>query len=81
MKEPIRLNADRQGGVHPGDKVAVIASKAGLPGKVIGAIDLFDTYSFVEVTRAVALRVVQNSATPPSVAARSTPRSPGQSSG
>jgi ATP-dependent RNA helicase DeaD len=53
------INIGRQDGVRPGDFVGAIANEAGISGKEIGAIDLFDTYSFVEVPQAVAPRVVQ----------------------
>ena len=53
------INIGRQDGVRPGDFVGAIANEAGIPGKEIGAIDLFDTYSFVEVPNEVAPRVVQ----------------------
>jgi ATP-dependent RNA helicase DeaD len=53
------INIGRQDGVRPGDFVGAIANEAGIPGGAIGAIDLFDTYSFVEVPQAEAQRVVQ----------------------
>jgi ATP-dependent RNA helicase DeaD len=52
------INVGRQDGVRPGDFVGAIANEAGIPGKEIGAIDLFDTYSFVEIPQAAAQRVV-----------------------
>jgi ATP-dependent RNA helicase DeaD len=52
------INIGRQDGVRPGDFVGAIANEAGVPGKEIGAIDLFDTYSFVEVPLAAAPHVV-----------------------
>lgn len=54
------INIGRQDGVRPGDFVGAIANEAGIAGKEIGAIDLFDTYSFVEVPQVVAPRVVQS---------------------
>ncbi len=54
----IFLNIGRQDGVRPGDIVGAIANEAGLPGRAIGVIDLFDSYSFVEVPQAEAPRVV-----------------------
>ncbi|HET8627548.1 MAG TPA: DEAD/DEAH box helicase [Thermomicrobiales bacterium] len=53
------VNIGRQDGVRPGDFVGAIANEAGIPGRDIGAIDLFDTYSFVEVPQREAQRVVQ----------------------
>ena len=52
------INIGRQDGVRPGDFVGAIANEAGIAGKEIGAIDLFDTYSFVDVPQAAAQRVV-----------------------
>ncbi len=53
------INIGRQDGVRPGDFVGAIANEAGISGKEIGAIDLFDTYSFVEVPQAAAPLIVQ----------------------
>ncbi len=53
------VNIGRQDGVRPGDLVGAIANEAEVPGREIGAIDLFDTYAFVEVPQAAAQRVVQ----------------------
>ncbi len=53
------VNIGRQDGVRPGDLVGAIANEAGVPGREIGAIDLFDTYAFVEVPQAATPRVVQ----------------------
>lgn len=52
------INIGRQDGVRPGDFVGAIANEANIPGQAIGAIDIFDTYSFVEVPQAEAQRVV-----------------------
>jgi len=43
------LNAGRQGGVRPADIVGAIANEAGVPGREIGAIDIYDRFSLVEV--------------------------------
>ena len=47
----IRLLIDvgRQSGMRPADVVGAIASEAGVPGKEIGAIDVYDRFTFVEV--------------------------------
>jgi ATP-dependent RNA helicase DeaD len=52
------LNVGRNEGVRPADVVGAIAGEAGIPGRTIGAIDLYDTYAFVEVPQEVARRVV-----------------------
>jgi len=43
------LRVGRRDGVRPADLVGAIANEAGLPGDAIGDIDLYDTFSFVEV--------------------------------
>jgi ATP-dependent RNA helicase DeaD len=46
------IGAGRRDGIRPGDIVGAIANEAGLAGKEIGAIDIFQTYTFVEVPAA-----------------------------
>ncbi|HXG68371.1 MAG TPA: DEAD/DEAH box helicase [Blastocatellia bacterium] len=43
------IDAGRRTGVRPSDIVGAIANEAGVPGKVIGAIDIYDDFTFVEV--------------------------------
>ncbi len=43
------LDVGRMDNVRPADIVGAIANEAGLPGRAIGAIELFDNFSFVEV--------------------------------
>ncbi|RIK35600.1 MAG: hypothetical protein DCC57_23200, partial [Chloroflexi bacterium] len=43
------IDAGRQTGVRPSDIVGAIANEAGVPGKSIGAIDIYDEFTFVEV--------------------------------
>jgi ATP-dependent RNA helicase DeaD len=43
------IDAGRQSGVRPSDIVGAIANEAGVPGKRIGAIDIYDEFTFVEV--------------------------------
>ena len=43
------LNAGRQAGVRPADVVGAIANEAGVPGREIGAIDIYDRFSLVDV--------------------------------
>jgi ATP-dependent RNA helicase DeaD len=54
------LNVGRNEGVRPADIVGAIAGEAGIPGRTIGAIDLYDTYAFVEVPQEQAQRVVES---------------------
>jgi ATP-dependent RNA helicase DeaD len=53
----LRVSVGRRAGVRPGDLVGAIANEAGVPPRSIGAIDLADHYSLVEVDEAVADRV------------------------
>lgn len=48
------LRVGRQHGVRPANLVAAIANEAGIPGESIGDIDLYDTFSFVEVPETLA---------------------------
>jgi ATP-dependent RNA helicase DeaD len=43
------VNAGRNAGVRPADIVGAIANEAGVPGKAIGAIDIYDDFTFVDV--------------------------------
>ena len=43
------LRVGKRDGVRPADVVGAIANEAGVPGEAIGDIDLYDTFSFVEV--------------------------------
>jgi ATP-dependent RNA helicase DeaD len=52
------VNVGRNEGIRPADIVGAIAGEAGIPGRSIGAIDLYDTYAFVEVPQEVARKVV-----------------------
>ena len=54
----IRVSIGRRGGIRPGDLVGAIANEAGIDARGIGAIDIADSYSLVEVDETVAERVV-----------------------
>ena len=43
------IDAGRDDGVRPADIVGAIANEAGIPGRAIGAIELFERFSLVEV--------------------------------
>ncbi|HEY3110448.1 MAG TPA: DEAD/DEAH box helicase [Chloroflexota bacterium] len=43
------IGAGRNSAIRPADVVGAIANETGLPGKSVGAIDIFPTYTFVEV--------------------------------
>lgn len=52
------ISAGRQHGIRPMDLVGAIANEAGIPGRAIGAIDIYDTMAFVEVPSADSPRVI-----------------------
>ncbi|GIW05475.1 MAG: RNA helicase [Dehalococcoidia bacterium] len=52
------LDIGRRAGVRPGDLVGAIANEADIPGREIGAIDIFDTSSFVDVPEDRVQRVI-----------------------
>jgi ATP-dependent RNA helicase DeaD len=57
---PVRLflNVGRFQNIRPQDIVGAIANEANIPGRAIGAIDIFDNFSFVDVPGAVAEQVI-----------------------
>jgi len=52
------INIGRNFHVRPQDFVGAIANEANIPGRSIGAIDILDTYSFVDVPADAAQRVI-----------------------
>jgi len=55
----IFIGAGRQAGVRPQDLVGAIANEAGVAGGVIGAIQIADRFSLVEVPEDVANQVIK----------------------
>ncbi len=53
------IDVGRAERVRPSDIVGAIANEAGLPGRVIGSIDIYDRFSFVEVPNDAAQRVLR----------------------
>jgi ATP-dependent RNA helicase DeaD len=53
------MNLGREAGLRPGDIVGAIANEAGIPGRAIGAIDIYDRVAFVEVPADDRDRVVE----------------------
>lgn len=43
------INIGKNQGVKPGDVLGAIAGESGVPGKMVGSIDMYDKYTFVEV--------------------------------
>ena len=44
--------------VRPGDFVGAIAGETGLSGDIVGSIDIFDKFSFVEVPNKYAQQII-----------------------
>ena len=53
------INLGKNQKIRPGDILGAIAGETGMPGKLIGSIDMYDKYTFVEVPRENAAEVVQ----------------------
>lgn len=45
------INIGKNQGIRPGDILGAIAGESGMPGRMVGSIDMFDNYTFVEVPR------------------------------
>ncbi|PTL75957.1 heavy metal transporter [Vitiosangium sp. GDMCC 1.1324] len=54
----IFIGVGRQAGVRPADLVGAIAGEAGVEGRRIGAIDIGDNYSLVEVPESLADQII-----------------------
>ena len=54
----IYLGLGRDHSIRPGDVVGAIANETGLSGGAIGAIDIYDDYTLVDIPAADAPRVV-----------------------
>ncbi len=55
----LMLSMGRREGLRPGDLVGAIANETGMPGRDIGAIDIFEYESFVEIPHSKADEVTQ----------------------
>ena len=53
------INIGKNQGIRPGDILGAIAGESGMPGRMVGSIDMFDNYTFVEVPREHADVVLQ----------------------
>ncbi len=52
------INVGRAQGIVPADVVRAVANLSGIAGNVIGVIDIYDRFTFVEVPKAEATRVM-----------------------
>lgn len=55
----IFIGSGRQQGIRPGDIVGAIANEAGISSKVIGAIEIMDRFTIVEVRDETASQIVE----------------------
>lgn len=53
------INIGKKQNTRPGDILGAIAGETGMPGKLIGSIDMYDKYTFVEVPREHARDVIE----------------------
>lgn len=53
------INIGKKQRVRPGDILGAISGESGLDGKLVGTIDMFDKYTFVEVPRECARDVLK----------------------
>lgn len=53
------INIGRKQNISPKNIVGAIAGETGIPGKLIGTIDIYDKYTFVEVPKEYAKEVIK----------------------
>ncbi|MEY8354151.1 DEAD/DEAH box helicase [Lachnospiraceae bacterium 54-53] len=53
------INIGKNQNIKPGDILGAIAGESGMPGKMVGSIDMYDKYTFVEVPRESADAVLK----------------------
>ncbi len=53
------INVGKKQRVKPNDIVGAIANEAGIPGKSIGSIDIYDKYCFVEIPKKYSKKVIK----------------------
>jgi ATP-dependent RNA helicase DeaD len=56
------IAAGHSAGVRPSDIVGAIANEAGVPGKAIGSIDIYDRFTFVELPEQYQAQVLEKMA-------------------
>jgi ATP-dependent RNA helicase DeaD len=52
------INLGKISKINPGDIVGAIAGETGIPGDLIGSIEIYDKFSFVEVPKREAEKVI-----------------------
>jgi ATP-dependent RNA helicase DeaD len=55
----VYIGAGKEAGIRPGDLVGAIANETGLNSNVIGAVEVMDRFSLVEVPEVLAREVIE----------------------
>ena len=55
----VYIGAGKDAGIRPGDLVGAIANEAGLNSNVIGAVEVMDRFSLVEVPEVLAREIIE----------------------
>lgn len=55
----LHINVGNNHNVKPRDIVGAIANEAGIEGRLIGSVDIFDSFTFVEIPESHATRVME----------------------
>src|SRR6266852_105739 len=55
----VYIGAGKEAGIRPGDLVGVIANEAGVNSNVIGAVEVMDRFSLVEVPEVLASEIIE----------------------
>ena len=53
------INVGKKDNIKPANILGAIAGESGMPGKLVGAIDMLDNYTFVEVPAKHADKVLK----------------------
>ena len=54
------INIGKKDKAKPGDILGALAGESGIPGKVVGTIDMYDKYTFVEVPTEYAREIINS---------------------
>ncbi|MDK2808554.1 MAG: ATP-dependent helicase DeaD, partial [Clostridiales bacterium] len=52
------INVGKKQRIKPGDILGAIAGETGMPGHLVGSIDMYDSYTFVDVPKEYAQDVI-----------------------
>lgn len=54
------INIGKDQNVKPGDILGAIAGESGIPGRLVGSIDMYDKYTFIEVPDDCAQEILES---------------------